>query len=168
VKDNQLKFDGGLGDARRASQSARRIERVPSARSRGLGLVLIADDTADARELYAMYLTHQGFTVQTVIDGDAAVRGALARRPDVIVMDLAMPRLDGIAATQRLQHDARTRHIPVIIVTGYPYKAVEQGALEAGAAGFLTKPCLPEDLEQEVRRVMGRPSSSAARRSRLA
>ena len=92
----------------------------------------------------------------TAPDGDAAVQTAMAQRPDVIVMDLAMPRLNGISAVHRLKQDARTRNIPVIILTGYAFRAIQQGALEAGADVFLTKPCLPEDLERSVRDLLGR------------
>jgi two-component system cell cycle response regulator DivK len=95
-----------------------------------------------------------------VIDGEAAIQKAVWSRPDVVVMDLSMPRLDGIGAIQRLKRDARTRQIPVIIFTGYPYKAIEQGALEAGADAFLTKPCLPEDLEQHIQRLIDRSRAS--------
>jgi two-component system cell cycle response regulator DivK len=75
-------------------------------------------------------------------------------RPDVIVMDVAMPRLNGITATSRLRHDPRTRRIPVIVLTGHVFHAIEQGALEAGADAFLTKPCLPEDLELKIRQLL--------------
>jgi len=117
-------------------------------------VVLIAEDTFDTRELYELYLTRRGFRVQTVVDGEAAVETALESQPDVMVLDLSMPRLDGVAATRRLKQDARTRHIPVIILTGYPHKAIQQGALEAGAEAFLPKPCLPEDLEQQIRKCL--------------
>jgi len=69
-----------------------------------------------------------------------------------------MPKLDGIEATRGLKREPRTRNIPVILLTGYAYKAIEGGALEAGAAGFLTKPCLPEELEAAVRRLLDRPA----------
>ena len=92
--------------------------------------------------------------MQTVVDGEAAVETALESSPDVVVLDLSMPRVDGIAATKRLKQDARTRHIPIIILTAYPHKAIQQGALEAGADAFLTKPCLPEGLEQQIRKLL--------------
>jgi len=117
-------------------------------------LVLIAEDTFDTRELYELYLTQRGFRVQTVVDGEAAVETAVESSPDVVVLDLSMPRVDGIAATKRLKQEARTRHIPIIILTGYPHKAIQQGALEAGADAFLTKPCLPESLEQQIRKLL--------------
>jgi two-component system, cell cycle response regulator DivK len=119
--------------------------------SRGLGLVLIADDTFDTRELYEVYLTGQGFVVKTVTDGEAAVEVATAIVPDVIVMDISMPRLDGVAATRLLKEHPRTRHVPVVIWTAYPHKAIQRGALEAGADAFMVKPCLPEELENHLR-----------------
>lgn len=114
------------------------------------------DDTADTRELYALYFRSRGFTVITAHDGVAGIEAALQGRPDAIVMDLSMPGLDGIAATNRLKRDPRTCDMPVIILTGYPMRAIQQGALEAGADAFLTKPCLPEDLEQHVQRLLDR------------
>jgi two-component system cell cycle response regulator DivK len=119
-------------------------------------IVLIADDVQDAREIYAAYFESRGFRTVTARDGESAVALTTSLKPDVVVMDLAMPRLDGIGATQRLKRDQRTRHIPVIVLTGYPDRAIQDGALDAGAAAFLTKPCLPEDLETTVRRVIDR------------
>jgi len=116
--------------------------------------VLIVDDSPDTRELYATYRDHAGFSVRTVADGEAALAAAVEMQPDVIVMDLSMPKLDGITATQRLRLLPRTRNVPVILLTGFSQKAFERGALERGVDVFLTKPCLPEDLEAHVRRVM--------------
>jgi CheY-like chemotaxis protein len=65
-----------------------------------------------------------------------------------------MPRIDGITATQTLKRDARTRNTPIILLTGYPQRAVERGALQAGVDVFLTKPCLPEDLESHLQRLL--------------
>jgi CheY-like chemotaxis protein len=124
---------------------------------RGAGLVLIADDTSDTRDIYSLYLQHRGYTVLTAPDGHVALELAREHQPDVVIMDLSMPRLDGLAATKRLKRDARTRRTPVIILTAYPLKPNQQGAHEAGAAVFLTKPCLPEDLEQHIVRLLNRP-----------
>ena len=83
-------------------------------------------------------------------------------RPDVIVMDLAMPRMSGISAAHHLKHDPRTRKTPIILLTGYALRAIRDGALEMGVDVFLTKPCLPEDLESHVRQLLER--RRAARR----
>jgi two-component system, cell cycle response regulator DivK len=116
--------------------------------------ILIVDDVSDTREMYAFYFRKQGFTVFTALDGRNGLDVAMAQRPDVIVMDLSMPGMDGIAVTRAIKRDARVRHIPILILTGYPMRAVQEGVLEAGADGFLTKPCLPDELEQHVRRLL--------------
>jgi two-component system, cell cycle response regulator DivK len=123
----------------------------PAAIERGEGLVLLVDDAAHTRELYTEYLTFRGLGVLAAADAETALALAQTIRPDAIVMDIAMPRLNGITATHRLKQDPRTRRIPVIVLTGYAFRAIEQGALEAGADAFLTKPCLPEDLELKIR-----------------
>ena len=123
--------------------------RRPSARRQPL--LLIADDTSDVRDLYAQYFSRRGFTVVTADDGAAAIRLALDHIPDVIVMDLAMPQFDGITAIRRIKADPRTWRTRVILLTGYPHKTIERGALEAGADTFLMKPCLPEELERHVK-----------------
>ena len=133
-------------------------DRIPLPQRRGTGLVLIADDTPDTRELYGLYLRHLGFNVELAADGLLAVDAAIRLQPDVIVMDLAMPGLDGIAATQQIKNHRQTRHIPVILLTGHPQRAIQHRALERGVDVFLTKPCLPEDLEGHVRRLLDRAS----------
>jgi two-component system, cell cycle response regulator DivK len=112
------------------------------------------DDSLHTRNLYSEYLTFCGLGVVSSPDGGSALVMARALRPDAIVMDLAMPGVDGITATRQLKADPKTRDIPVAILTGFGYRAIEMGVLEAGADLFLTKPCLPEDLEQEVRRLI--------------
>ena len=123
-------------------------------------VILIADDATDTRNLYADYFGGRGFSVVTAHDGARAVEAALDDVPDVIVMDLAMPQIDGITAIRRIKADARTLRSRVILLTGYPHKAVERSALEAGADLFLAKPCLPEVLERYVNRLR-RPRRSA-------
>src|ERR671931_547103 len=103
--------------------------------------------------MYTLYLTSRGFKVPTARDGLSAIDAARRHLPDVIVMDLSMPELDGIEATRRLKADPRTAHIPVLMLTAYPLNAVQGGALDAGADDFLTKPCLPDHLEKHVQRL---------------
>jgi two-component system, cell cycle response regulator DivK len=133
--------------------SSRRDDARHSARHRRAA-VLIVDDAADVRELYSEYLTAQGFAVVTAQDAATGIDAALRGHPDVIVMDLEMPRVDGVTAIRQLKADRRTRAVPVILLTGYAHKAIDRGALEAGATAFLTKPCLPEDLEHHVRQLV--------------
>jgi two-component system cell cycle response regulator DivK len=122
--------------------------------SRREGLVLIVDDSLHTRELYMEYLKYRGLGVVTAPEAESGLSLARTLKPDVVIMDLAMPGLNGITATQRLKQDPRTRRIPVIVLTGYAFRAIEHGALEAGADVFLTKPCLPEDLEAKIRELL--------------
>ena len=137
-------------------------KRLPPRAGRA-GLVLIADDNRDARELYGLYLRHVGFSVELVANGLEAVDAAMKLRPDVIVMDLSMPWLDGIEATRCLKSSSRTSSIPVVLLTGYFHKAIAGGAREGGVDLFLTKPCLPEDLETHVRQLLERRGAPSSR-----
>jgi len=136
------------------ARPAHKVEGRPQRQHRDTELVLIVDDSLHTRDLYSEFLTFRGMGVVSAPDGGSALVMARALRPDVIVMDLAMPGMDGITATRQLKADPRTSGIPVAILTGFGYRAIEQGALEAGADLFLTKPCLPEDLEHEIRRLI--------------
>ncbi|HET9316049.1 MAG TPA: response regulator [Vicinamibacteria bacterium] len=126
-------------------------------------LVLIVDDFEDNREMYAQYLRFHGYDVAEADNGQEALRQASGLHPDVIVMDLSLPGMDGWEATRRLKQDAATRDIPVIALTGHALTGSEHTAREAGCDRFLTKPCAPSVLGQEIRRVL--PGSPPARRS---
>jgi CheY-like chemotaxis protein len=113
-------------------------------------VVLIADDVSDTREMYAEYFEHRGYDVVTAPDGAVAVQAALDHAPDVIVMDLAMPQIDGITAIRRINATTKTPRSCVIMLTGYPKREIERRAYEAGVHLFLTKPCLPHELERHI------------------
>ena len=112
-------------------------------------MVLVVDDDLDARLIYRHYLTVMGCHVYTARDGLVGVEMAKRRKPDVIVMDLAMPRLNGWAATAELKESPVTRTIPIIVLSAVPTSRNEAKA--AGCDGFLAKPCLPELLWLEIR-----------------
>jgi len=141
-------------------ENSGQVDAASSPRGRGRArVILVVDDTSDTRDIYSLYLSSKGFKVPTARDGASGLEAACTHQPDVIVMDLSMPGVDGIEATRRLKADPRTSHIPVLILTAYPLHAVQGGALEAGADDFLTKPCLPDRLERHVRRILGRRRS---------
>jgi CheY-like chemotaxis protein len=128
-------------------------------------LVLVVDDFQDNREMFAEFLAISGFRVAEAATGPEALERAFALIPDVILMDLSLPGLDGWEATRRLKSDARTRHVPVVALTGHVLADCSREAREAGCDAFLTKPCMPEALVSEVRRVLAdapRRCSSAA------
>jgi two-component system cell cycle response regulator DivK len=115
-------------------------------------LVLVVDDVAHGREIFAEYLEFRGFRVATAADGQEAIDQAFELLPDIILMDLSLPRVDGWEATRRLKQDERTRDIPIIALTAHALAAAHDKAKEVGCNAVVTKPCLPRELEQEVRR----------------
>ncbi len=117
-------------------------------------LILVVDDYQDAREMYAEYLVFSGFRVAEARNGNEAVAQAFALTPDLILMDLSLPGMDGWEATRLLKADERTRHIPVVALTGHALAGASEGARKAGCDSFVTKPCLPDDLVVEVRRML--------------
>jgi two-component system cell cycle response regulator DivK len=120
--------------------------------------VLIVDDFEDNRAMYLQFLTFSGYRVAEASNGVEAIERARTLKPDVIVMDLSLPVLDGWEATRRLKNDPSTRNIPVIALTGHALPGQSEGARAAGCDVFLTKPCLPDELAKSVRRALdGRP-----------
>ena len=122
--------------------------------------VLLVDDYPDAREMYSEYLQYSGFDVIEAGNGIEALQQAIEREPDIILMDLSLPVMDGWEATRRLKADARTASIPVVALTGHALAGISEGAKKAGCDAFVTKPCLPEDLVREIRRILDTPTSS--------
>ena len=117
-------------------------------------LVLLADDDDEAREAHAAILREAGYELALARDGAEAVAQAIALRPDVILMDLAMPVLDGWEATRRIRGDLRTHRIPVIALTGHGLRRHVDRSVEAGCTGFLPKPCDRRPLLEAVARVL--------------
>jgi CheY-like chemotaxis protein len=117
-------------------------------------LVLVVDDYQDAREMYAEYFGVWGFRVIEASNGAEAVEKATQMIPDVILMDLSLPGVDGWEATRRLKANERTQHIPVVAVTGHALAGYSDSAKKAGCDAFITKPCLPDRLISEVRRLL--------------
>jgi len=118
-------------------------------------LILVVDDYEDAREMYAEYLRFCGFRVAEARNGNEALEQAFTLMPDLILMDLSLPGMDGWEATRQLKADERTRQIPVVALTGHALAGASEGAKKAGCDSFVTKPCLPDDLVVEVRRMLG-------------
>jgi CheY-like chemotaxis protein len=118
-------------------------------------VVLVVDDNDDTRTMYATLLTTAGFDVRLAADGDAALAAA-DQRPAVIIMDLAMPGLNGWEATRRLKTSERTKDIPVIVLTAHALDHYRDVAIAAGCDEFLSKPCAIDDLVAAVRRALAR------------
>jgi two-component system, cell cycle response regulator DivK len=128
----------------------------------GNPLVLVVEDYQDAREMYAAYLKFSGFRVAEATNGFEAIDKTLELMPDIILMDLALPQMDGWEATRRLKLDDRTRHIPVVALTGHALAGHAEGARQAGCDSFVTKPCLPDALVAEIQRMLALQRSDGA------
>jgi CheY-like chemotaxis protein len=122
--------------------------------TRAQPLVLVVEDYPDAREMYSAYLQFSGFEVAEATNGVEAIEKAQELVPDIILMDLALPRMDGWEATRRLKGDARTGHIPIVALTGHALAGHAEGARQAGCDAFVTKPCLPDALVAEIKRLL--------------
>jgi len=127
-------------------------------------LVLVVDDVDHGREIFAEYLEFRGFRVATAADGLEAIEKAHELLPDIILMDLSLPGIDGWEATRRLRQDPSTSAIPIIALTAHALASAHDRARDVGCNAVVTKPCLPKDLEQEVRRQLAaaRPAEGPA------
>jgi CheY-like chemotaxis protein len=130
--------------------------------------VLLVEDYEDARDLYRDYLVFSGFAVETADNGHDAIAKARALRPDLILMDLSLPALDGWEATRRLKADPDTSSIRIVALSAHAMAAEAERAAEAGCEGFIAKPCLPEELLGEVTRHLQASGFQASRRRRSA
>ena len=126
-------------------------------------LVLVVDDFQDNREMFAEFLSLSGFRVAEASTGREAIDRGFDLLPDVILMDLSLPELDGWEATRQLKNDPRTSHIPIVALTGHALADHSREAREAGCDAFLTKPCLPEVLVVEIRRMLERRPASGVK-----
>jgi two-component system cell cycle response regulator DivK len=114
-------------------------------------LVLLVDDYEDSRYIYVHALTTAGYRVAEAEDGQQGLDKAFETRPDLIVMDLSLPVLDGWEAIRRLRRDERTRHLPIVALTGH---ADLEGEDNPGFDSLLVKPCSPDALIERVRTLL--------------
>jgi CheY-like chemotaxis protein len=117
-------------------------------------LVLLVEDQLDARELYAEYLSYAGFSVATAINGHEAVSLARLLKPDVVLMDIRMPGMNGLEATADLKGDPDLAHIPVVAITADSSSEIAQRCLDAGCTAVLTKPVLPDEVARQITAIL--------------
>ena len=122
-------------------------------------LVLVVDDHDDTRELYIMSLAAFGFEAIEASDCEQAFRHAWQSHPDIVVTDLTLPGGDRWQLVQDLKREARTRDIPVVLLTGHAAPSLRKRAEREGCAAFVAKPCLPDELATELRQVLDRNCS---------
>jgi two-component system, cell cycle response regulator DivK len=127
-------------------------------------MILLVEDNADNQEIYRIILAHHGHAVLQAWDGEAGVRMAREHSPDLILMDLTMPLLDGLAATRILKADPATANIPIIALTAHAMEEDLAAAEAAGCIAFLAKPVAPVLVAEEVQRVLAlaRPAAEHA------
>jgi two-component system cell cycle response regulator DivK len=121
--------------------------------------VLIVEDCRELRTMYRMNLENSGFDVVEAANGVEALMQVRDATPDIILMDLSMPLMDGWEATRYLKAATRTAGIPVVALSGETREGAAEGAKSAGCESFVTKASPPEDLVKEIRRALaGAPS----------
>src|SRR5688572_14755122 len=115
--------------------------------------ILLVDDDSRITQVARDYLAHAGFAVLTAHDGPAALRQFKAERPDLVVLDLGLPGLDGLDVTRMLRKDS---HVPIIMLTARGEESDKLVGLELGADDYMTKPFSPKELVARVRAVLRR------------
>jgi two-component system cell cycle response regulator DivK len=124
--------------------------------------VLLVEDNEDNRTIYTTILRHCGHEVAEAANGEEGIRLARELRPAVILMDVAMPGIDGWEATRRLKADPETAHIPVIALTAHAMAEDRQRAVQAGCESYLAKPIEPRRVVEEVEKLLARVGTSTA------
>jgi CheY-like chemotaxis protein len=136
-----------------ANSSTRRVRSPMSDNGK---TVLLVEDNEDNRIVYSTILRHFGFSVMEALNGEEGIAKARSERPDLILMDISIPIIDGWEATQVLKHDPLTREIPIIALTAHALASDREKAMEVGCDGYLAKPCEPRAVVAEVQRFLGK------------
>jgi CheY-like chemotaxis protein len=126
-------------------------------------VIVVVDDDCDTRELYRAFFDLNGFRTAEAADGGQAVLISRRLLPDVLLTDLVLPDVDGLAVARLLKEDRGTAGIRVLLLTGYAFDGVGRRAASAGIERALAKPCLPHTMLREVLRALARPASESAR-----
>ena len=117
--------------------------------------VMLVDDDKHSREGYQLYLSGKGFNVHTFEGGTDALAFVQSSSPDLVILDLGLPDVDGWEVARRLKNDAHTRDIPIIAFSGRSMQHEQVSALRAGCDVYLTKPCAPDRLLGAIRKILG-------------
>ena len=120
--------------------------------------LMLVDDDKHSREGYQLYLSGKGFKVHTFEGGADALAFVQSSSPDLVVLDLGLPDVDGWEVARRLKNDAHTRDIPIIAFSGRSMQHEQVSALRAGCDVYLTKPCAPDRLLGAIQKLLGLPA----------
>ena len=118
--------------------------------------VLLVEDNEDNRIVYSTILRHFGYQVTEALNGEEGISKAKSEMPDLILMDISIPIIDGWEATQVLKHDPETNKIPIIALTAHALASDREKAMEVGCDGYLAKPSEPRAVVAEVQRFLGK------------
>ena len=117
-------------------------------------LILVVDDSADSVAMLSLDLQHEGYRVVTATNGEEAISVACCTRPNLILMDISMPRLDGLGATRRMRELDELRDVPVVAITAFGTEGFQRAAYDVGVSGYLTKPIDFRRMHQLIARLL--------------
>lgn len=113
--------------------------------------ILVVDDNEDSRELVKKILKKQGYEIIEAIDGEEAIAKAIAYRPDLILMDISIPKIDGYEVTRRLKARVDFKDTPIIAFTAHAMRGDQERALQAGCNGYISKPINVRDFPDQIK-----------------
>ncbi len=122
-------------------------------------LILVVDDSADNVAVISLDLQQQGYRVVTASDGEDAVAIAAQMLPNLILMDINLPTLDGLGATRRIRETDAMREVPIVAITAFGTEGFQRAAYDAGVSGYLTKPLDFDRMHQLIARLLSPPGS---------
>ena len=125
-------------------------------------LVLLVEDNEDNREIYTTLLRHVGYEVLEAVDGEHALHLTQQRTPDIVLLDISLPKLDGWQVARRLKASDHTRHVPIAALTAHAYQSDRDLAKSIGFDAYLAKPVEPRDVLACVRQLIGTPADTSA------
>lgn len=116
--------------------------------------ILVVEDNQDNREMVVKVLKFNGYEVVEAVDGEEAIKKARAENPDLILLDIYLPKMDGYEAAKRLKGDSDLRHIPIIALTAHAMKGNREEALAVGCDGYIPKPINVRELPKQIERFL--------------
>ena len=124
-------------------------------------LILVVDDSADNVAMLSLYLQQQGYRVVTASNGEDAITVATQMLPNLILMDINLPTLDGLGATRRIRENESLREVPIIAITAFGTEGFQRAAYDVGVSGYLTKPLDLDHMHQLIARLLS-PTGSGS------
>ena len=113
--------------------------------------ILVVDDNEDSRDLVVKVLKNRGYQMVEAVDGEDALEKAESENPDIILLDISIPKLDGYEVTRRLKSREKFRNIPIIALTAHAMKGDKEKALQAGYDGYISKPISIHELPEQIK-----------------